>query len=97
MRTNYLTAAMLLLTFILAHCGSDKAGNKNGGSAPMGAPMGAAPKSTGSVWICNGKTSKKYHSDQDCKGLRNCTHELIEVSAQEAEDDYRRRPCKLCF
>ncbi len=83
---------MLLLALLLTYCGSDKKNN-----TISSAPMGSAPKFSGNVWICNGKTSKKYHSDQDCKGLRNCTHELVEVSAQEAEDEYRRRPCKLCF
>lgn len=48
------------------------------------------------VFICSGSTSKRYHSDPDCRGLSNCTGEIEEVSEEEAED-MGRTPCQICY
>ena len=42
------------------------------------------------------KTSTKYHSDPDCRGLYRCSGEIEEVSEEEAED-IGRTPCKICY
>lgn len=56
-------------------------------------------KSAGSgdnVYICTGSSSKRYHSDPDCKGLSRCSGEIEGVSEEEAED-MGRTPCKICY
>lgn len=52
--------------------------------------------SSGHVFICTGSSSKRYHSDRDCKGLSRCSGEIEEVSEEEAED-MGRTPCKICY
>ena len=52
--------------------------------------------SFGSVYICTGETSTKYHRDHDCRGLYRCSGEIEEVSVEEAED-MGRTPCKICY
>ena len=52
--------------------------------------------SFGSVYICTGETSTKYHCDPDCKGLSRCSGEIEEISEDEAED-MGRTPCKICY
>jgi len=55
----------------------------------------AAPE--GKVYICNSPTAKVYHKYKDCKGLRNCKHDIIEVSLDDAKNIYNRRACKICY
>lgn len=45
------------------------------------------------VYIC--VTGKVYHSNKDCRGLKNSTHEIKEISLGEAQKT--RRPCKICY
>ena len=45
------------------------------------------------VYIC--VTGKVYHSNKDCRGLKNSTHEIKEISLSEAQKT--RRPCKICY
>lgn len=52
--------------------------------------------SSGKAYICTGGSSKRYHCDQDCKGLSRCSGEIEEVSEDEAED-MGRTPCKICY
>lgn len=52
--------------------------------------------SVGSVYICTGGSSKRYHCDRRCKGLSNCTGAIEAVSEEEA-GDMGRTPCKICY
>ena len=36
------------------------------------------------VFICKGKSSKKYHLDKNCRGLKNCSTKIYKVKLQEA-------------
>lgn len=38
------------------------------------------------VYICVSPYAKKYHYNKLCRGLKNCTHTIKEVSLQEAKD-----------
>jgi len=38
------------------------------------------------VFICKGKSSKKYHLKKDCRGLSNCSTEIFEVSLSKAKE-----------
>ncbi|WP_442844998.1 hypothetical protein [Leeuwenhoekiella sp. H156] len=39
----------------------------------------------GNVYICKGKSSKKYHFKKNCRGLSNCSTDVSEVSLEEAK------------
>lgn len=45
------------------------------------------------VYIC--VTGKVYHSNKDCRGLKNSTHEIKAVPLSEAQKT--RKPCKICY
>jgi hypothetical protein len=38
------------------------------------------------VYICKSANAKRYHPDPDCRGLKNCTHEIVKVSLSEAQN-----------
>lgn len=44
------------------------------------------------VYLCNSETAYAYHYDKNCRGLKNCTHGLIEVTESKAKSQKR----KLC-
>lgn len=48
------------------------------------------------VYVCTGKYAKRFHCDEDCKGLRSCRSEIITMSIEEAED-YGLTPCGYCY
>jgi hypothetical protein len=48
------------------------------------------------VYICTGKSSEVYHSDENCRGLRNCKGEIKQVPLKEAQT-MNRRACKICY
>jgi hypothetical protein len=41
------------------------------------------------VFVCNGKYSKKYHLVKNCRGLKNCSTAIEEVSLSNARDKGR--------
>lgn len=47
------------------------------------------------VYVCTGKSSKRYHSVEDCKGLSKCNSYIVEMTIKEAEDE-GKTPCKMC-
>lgn len=47
------------------------------------------------VYVCTGKSSKRYHSVEDCKGLSKCNSYIVEMTIEEAEDE-GKTPCKMC-
>tara|TARA_R110002051_G_scaffold104634_1_gene177435 strand:- start:1802 stop:2014 length:213 start_codon:yes stop_codon:yes gene_type:complete len=38
------------------------------------------------VYICKGKSSKKYHYKKDCRGLSNCSTKTYEVTLTKAKE-----------
>lgn len=38
------------------------------------------------VYICKGKSSKRYHYKKDCRGLSNCSTKIYEVTLSEARN-----------
>jgi hypothetical protein len=43
------------------------------------------PDKTVKVYVCKSKGSKKYHLNENCGGLKHCTHTIVTMTAQEAE------------
>ncbi len=48
------------------------------------------------VYICTGKSAKRYHKTKDCKGLNKCKGEIKKVTLAYAES-IDKTPCKLCY
>jgi len=38
------------------------------------------------VYLCMGKSSKRYHYRQNCRGLSNCSTKIYEVSLSKAKE-----------
>jgi hypothetical protein len=57
----------------------------------------AAARTDAKVYICDSKTAKAYHKDEDCRGLNRCTHGVVKVTKREAVEEYGRVPCQVCY
>ena len=56
-----------------------------------------SPAPTTDVYICKGGSAYAYHKTDNCRWLHNCTHEIVQVTVEEAVDKYGRKPCKACY
>jgi hypothetical protein len=82
-----------LLLLSLLSCNGER---KNTHISPFGV-ISAAPKDNSSdVYVCTGKYAKRYHCDEECKGLRSCRGDIVVMSIEEAED-YGLTPCGYCY
>lgn len=66
------------------------------------APEGNTPKVLkvaqsvgGEYFVCNSSGSVAYHINGQCKGLAKCTHEIVKMTAQNAEAR-GKHPCRMC-
>lgn len=41
------------------------------------------------VYLCNGKSSKKYHLKEDCRGLNNCSTKIEKTTLKAAKEKGR--------
>lgn len=48
------------------------------------------------VYVCTGRYAKRFHCDEDCKGLQSCRGDIVVMSIEEAED-YGLTPCGYCY
>lgn len=46
------------------------------------------------VFVCTGPASECYHYNPDCKGLRNCSSDVVSIPFKVAKEKYR--PCSIC-
>lgn len=44
-----------------------------------------APHATAKVYVCKSTGAKKYHFNESCRGLKQCTHEVVTMTVKEAE------------
>jgi hypothetical protein len=51
---------------------------------------------TDSVYVCLSTAAYAYHSDYNCRGLKQCEH-LIQYVHIEKAQAMRRRPCGYCY
>ena len=49
------------------------------------------------VYVCDSQTAKVYHKSDGCGGLDQCPSEVVEVTNKQAEEDYDRVPCPVCY
>ena len=59
----------------------------------------AAHLSTGKdhVFLCKGGSIVTYHAKKDCRNIKTCSQEVLEVSLEEATDQYKKKACKVCY
>lgn len=48
------------------------------------------------VYICTGKYAKRYHCDENCRGLGNCKGEIRLVPISTAKKQ-GKTPCGYCY
>ncbi len=77
---------IIFATLLLCSCSNDRSHKR----VPV-------PTDTGvEVWVCTGRSSKRYHAYQDCKGLSKCRGSIEEVCLYDAES-MGRTPCHKCY
>jgi hypothetical protein len=75
---------LIIFTIAFLSCKSGSRNNTEFDSTP------------GMVYVCISRTAYAYHIDFNCRGLRECTHRIIEVDLVEAAETMRRKPCGYC-
>lgn len=56
---------------------------------------GSLGRQDGGVYVCTGGSSKRFHIDEDCKGLMRCSGNVVVMDEDEARMA-GRTPCRLC-
>lgn len=49
------------------------------------------------VYICTGEYSRAYHCTLNCKGLDNCSADVIAIEKDRLPNRYRHHPCGYCY
>lgn len=44
------------------------------------------------VWICDSPSAEVYHLDENCRGLKKCSHEIKKITLDRAKS-LKRRLC----
>lgn len=48
------------------------------------------------VWVCTGPHSKRYHNNEECRGLQKCSAEIELISIEDAKKR-GYTACKICY
>ena len=54
-------------------------------------------KKAGTVFICDGAGGYTYHSRRTCADLNKCKGRVLDMSKQDAINNWGRKQCKNCF
>jgi len=49
------------------------------------------------VYICTGAKSERYHKVNTCKGLSNCSKQIIKIKKKKAVKKNKRTQCKIFY
>lgn len=87
MRTTIIIASLLLAM----SCSRDDGGS----SKPVKVALSAIePGDT--VWVCSGRSSKRYHATDTCRGLSGCKGDILWETRDDAEEEGRTH-CHKCI
>lgn len=88
---------LLLTVFALLSCNGNKQPQRDseGRILKNGQFYDNQEAETHEVWICIGKTSHAYHSNEECYGIKACKGETKKISLSEAIS-MGRTPCHYC-
>lgn len=84
---------ILAISLVMASCGNGKQENRE---TSDGDDYYTAGRDRGGVvYVCGGISAKRYHLDENCKGLSRCSCEIQEMTVEEAKQ-MGRTPCRMC-
>ena len=83
-------ALFLAMAFAVAGCHEEE---EQGGFKPVDIDS-VAPSDT--VFICTGRSAKRFHAIDSCSGLSKCTKEINGLTKAQAMEK-KRTPCDICF
>jgi hypothetical protein len=49
------------------------------------------------VYVCKNSNSVTYHAKKECRSMKTCKQDVMEVSLEEATDQYKKKACKVCY
>ncbi|HEV7332283.1 MAG TPA: hypothetical protein VGN63_14695 [Flavisolibacter sp.] len=49
------------------------------------------------VFVCKNSGSVTYHAKKECRNIKTCKQDVLEVSLEEATDQYKKKACKVCY
>ena len=48
------------------------------------------------VFVCK-NNSITYHAKKECRNIKTCKQEVLEISLEEATDQFKKKACKICY
>lgn len=48
------------------------------------------------VYVCTGPHARRYHKSASCEGLHNCSHEIKQVTLEQAKK-LHKTPYHICY
>jgi len=54
-----------------------------------------SPSNPNNVFVCTGNFAKRYHTNRNCDGLKNCKGTIEEISKDKAIND-GKTICSMC-
>ena len=67
-----------------------------GSTGVMSVEANDSSKEEVKVWVCTGPHSKRYHNNEECRGLQKCSAEIELISIEEAKKRGYTK-CKICY
>ena len=92
-RRNITPTLLLFVLLAIVSCGSD---NKRTTPVGVSGVRYIEPEKSGDVYVCTGRYAKRFHNDEECKGLQSCRSEIVTMSIEEAEN-LGLTPCGYCY
>lgn len=86
------TITVLATLLVMASCGNGKLEKQESSD---GGDYYTAGQRANVVYVCGGISAKRYHLDENCKGLSRCSCEIQEMTVEEAKQ-MGRTPCRMC-
>ena len=88
---------VLALTFSLttAFAQTNTAAKADSKGAKAETKMEKPKDAKATVYVCDSKTAKAYHSSKTCTGLTKCSGTVKEMAKADAEKA-GKTPCKMC-
>lgn len=67
-----------------------------GSTGVMSVEANDSDKKEAKVWVCTSPHSKRYHNNEECRGLQKCSAEIELISIEEAKKR-GYTACKICY
>lgn len=91
MKNTIKTFSLLLLLALFVQCGNPSKKPQTDSST-----ITQQNSQEGNVYVCSGKSSKRYHKTANCRGLSGCSGTVEAMTFEEA-GEIGKTPCKICY